>query len=61
MINQLLGDATWPITLLVVFEIALALYLLLPRRRRRGSSGKPLVDDVLRLASRPRGANRPLL
>lgn len=50
--KELLGDATWPIVLLVLFEVAFALFLL-PRRRRRGSGGKRLVEDVLKLAARP--------
>ncbi len=54
--NELLGDATWPVLLLVLFELAFVV-LLLAKRRRRGSSGKPLVEDVLRLAAR--AAERP--
>lgn len=58
--NELFGDATWPIVLLGLFELAFVL-LLLSRKRRRGSTGKPLVEDVLRLASRPRDVGRSVL
>lgn len=55
MMSGLLGDAAWPIALLVLFELVLVLRLL-SRRRERGHTGKPLVEDVLKLAARPRDA-----
>jgi len=60
MITELPGDAILPVLVLVLFELAFVL-LLLSRRRHRGASGKPLVDDVLRLAARSRGVQRGLL
>jgi hypothetical protein len=59
MNTELLGDATWPVLVLVIFEVVFV-FLLLSRRRQRGHSDKPLVDDVLRLAARPRGVQRGL-